>query len=61
MTVAFFVSSIGDTDLAKATITKLIDQKFVNPHFLKPLTTIAAKRTEDLIGNKLISRVSLDE
>jgi len=34
MTVAFFVSSIGDTDLAKATITKTNRSEIRKPHFL---------------------------
>lgn len=61
MRIAFFVSSIGDTDLAKATISKLADQESVELISIISLTTAADKRTEDLIGNKRISRISLNE
>lgn len=61
MRIAFFVSSIGDTDLAKATIHKLIDQESVELISLIPLTIAAEKRTEDLITNKRVFRISLDE
>lgn len=61
MPIAFFVSSLGDTDLAKATITKLIEQKSKDSFFLIPLTTTAATRTDDMKGNGLITRVTLDQ
>lgn len=61
MIVAFFVSSLGDTDLAKSTIIRLIEQKSVDSIFLVPMTETAVKHTEDLAGNEMVSRVSLDE
>lgn len=60
MPIAFFVSSIGDTDLAKATISKLVEQK-VDKIFLIPITSTAAKRTEDLIDTVGVVRLPLSE
>lgn len=61
MPIAFFVSSIGDTDLAKATITKLKEQNSKDIIFLIPLTSIAISRTDDITENDQISRVSIDQ
>jgi hypothetical protein len=60
MPIAFFVSSLGDTDLAKAAITKLLEQNSKDTIFVIPLTPTAVTRTEDLTGNNLISRVSIE-
>lgn len=59
MKIAFFVSSVGDTDLAKATITKLIEQSS-DSILIIPLTTTAVDRTKDL-KDPLISVVSIEE
>lgn len=59
MKIAFFVGSIGDTDLAKATIAKLIEQQFVDSIFVIPLTAVATKRTEDLVGKGRITLLTL--
>ncbi|MBA3662096.1 MAG: hypothetical protein H0W64_10230 [Gammaproteobacteria bacterium] len=61
MSIVFFVSSMGDTDLAKSTITQLIKQKVVDSLFIVPLTQTALKRTEDLIENNAVTRISIDE
>lgn len=61
MRIAFFVSSLGDTDLAKATIDRLLEKKSKDPLFIIPLTAVAAARTEDMIGNDQIYRVTLDK
>lgn len=59
MKIAFFVSSVGDTDLAKATIAKMAE--FSRDSILIiPLTVTAIDRTKDL-NNELISVVSIDE
>ena len=60
MRLAFFVSSVGDTDLAKATISKLLEQSS-DSIFIIPLTTTAVDRTKDLKDNKMISVVSIEE
>jgi len=57
----FFVSSVGDTDLAKATIKRLIEQNILDLAFVIPLTTTAEKQTEDLREMKQVNRVSLSE
>jgi ribosomal protein L7/L12 len=59
--IAFFVSSLGDTDLAKATISTLIEQKSTDVIFVIPLTTTAIDRIQDLKGHKVITTVSLNE
>ncbi|MCD6038817.1 MAG: Uncharacterized protein K0S27_217 [Gammaproteobacteria bacterium] len=61
MRLVFFVSSFGDTDLAKSTIGRLIEQKSVDSIFVVPLTATAVNRTEDLIGSEKVFRVSLNE
>jgi hypothetical protein len=61
MKVAFFVSSAGDTDLAKATIATLVQQQTVNAIFIVPLTTTAIDRTKDLKDNPMISIISIEE
>ena len=61
MRVAFLVSSVGDTDLAKATIARLIEEKSADAIFLIPLSPTAVARTLDLKDNKIISLVSLEE
>ncbi len=61
MRIAFFTSSLGDTDLAKATITRLLEQNSENSIFLIPLGAAASTRTEDLIKANSISRVLLTE
>lgn len=53
--LAFFVSSAGDTDLAKSTIEKLIEQDSKNTIFVIPLTTTAADRTKSMTGIKHVS------
>lgn len=57
--IAFFVSSAGDTDLAKSTITALLEQNVAQSIFLIPLTATAEKRTEDMIGKHHVNRLSL--
>lgn len=47
MKIAFFVSSVGDTDLAKATISKIVEQSS-DAILIIPLTTTAIDRTKDL-------------
>lgn len=59
--LAFFVSSAGDTNLAKKTIAELIEQKVENPLFLIPLTKVAEDCTQDLVGNTALSRVLLKD
>jgi len=44
---AFFTSSIGDTDLARATIQKMREQGFTALIFVIPITATASKRTEE--------------
>lgn len=61
MSIAFFVSSIGDTDLAKATINKLIEKGLDKPIYLIPITSVAEKRTEDLMAQVNIKRIKLAE
>jgi len=48
MPIAFFVSSVGDTDLAIATISEMLAQGFKDKVFLIHLTNIAEKRTDNL-------------
>lgn len=60
MRIAFFMSSLGDTDLAKATAIKLTEQSQNNLIFLIPLTAVAKKRTEDMIGNNQIFIVPIE-
>ena len=59
MKTAFFVSSLGDTDLAKATMTKLLEHNSEDTIFVIPLTATAVTRTDDLTGNDYISRHSI--
>lgn len=59
MKIAFFVSSVGDTDLAKATISKLIEQSS-HSILMIPLTATAVDRTKDL-NHKLITVVSIED
>ncbi|MCD6047431.1 MAG: Uncharacterized protein K0S08_1078 [Gammaproteobacteria bacterium] len=56
--VIFFVSSAGDTDLAKATIESMTRQKFAQAIYLAPLTNVAAEKT---LGFNLAQRVTLAE
>lgn len=60
MKLAFFVSSVGDTDLAKATIAKIVAQS-TDKILIIPLTTTAFDRVKDLNDNKMISVVSIEE
>lgn len=60
MKLAFFVSSAGDTDLAKATITTLMQQSH-DQIFLIPLTTTAVDRINDLRSKDNIRTISIDE
>jgi len=59
MKIAFFVSSVGDTDLAKATISKLIEQHSPESILVIPLTTTAVDRIKDLKGAP-ISVISIE-
>jgi len=61
MNIAFFISSAGDTDLAKATIAKLAEQQPQSILYLIPLTTIAEKRTQEYISKDGIHRVLFEE
>ena len=61
MKIAFFTSSLGDTDLAKATIAQLIELGVKNTLFIVPLTAAAATRTEEYVGHQQISRLTLAE
>jgi ribosomal protein L7/L12 len=61
MRIAFFVSSLGDTDLAKSTISTLIEKKSTDAIFIIPLTSTAIDRIQDLKDNKVITIVSLQE
>jgi hypothetical protein len=61
MAIVFFVSSAGDTDLAKATINTLIEKGVDNEIHLIPLTSAAEERTKDLISSSNIRRVKLSE
>lgn len=60
MKIAFFISSVGDTDLAKATISKLVMQS-TDTIIIIPLTATALDRTKDLMDNKIISVVTIEE
>lgn len=60
MRLAFFVSSIGDTDLAKATIAKIREQS-CHEIFIIPLTTTAIDRTKDLKNTEMVSIISIEE
>lgn len=58
--IAFFVSSAGDSNLAKAVIAKLIKQS-TDPVLVIPLTQTGIDCTKDLKEDKAISVVSIDE
>lgn len=60
MKIAFLISSVGDTDLAKATIAKIVAQS-TDTIIVIPLTATAFDRTKDLQGTKNISVVSIEE
>lgn len=60
MKIAFFVSSLGDTDLAIDTIHTLLDLNQGHSLFLIPLTTAAATRTLNPIGDNAVCRITLD-
>lgn len=57
MNSAFFVSGIGDTDLAKGTIERYGKDKIL----LIPLTKTAADRTKDVLNNEQITRITVDQ
>lgn len=61
MGIAFFVSSIGDTDLAKATLSKLKEQNSTEIMIVVPLTLTAINRTEDIMVSDKIFRYSIDQ
>ncbi|MCD6044995.1 MAG: Uncharacterized protein K0R48_158 [Gammaproteobacteria bacterium] len=47
MTIAFFVSSIGDTDLAFETMTALIEKGYTNEFYAIPLSATGQKRSQE--------------
>ncbi|MBX9586567.1 MAG: hypothetical protein K2X50_04850 [Gammaproteobacteria bacterium] len=59
--IAFIVSSVGDTDLAKATIMRLLELGIKDPIFMIPVATAAANRLADLNSNPQIKITSLDK
>ena len=61
MRLAFFVSSLGDTHLAKATITQLIDNQSCEMIFLNPLTYSALRLTDDFPTNNKISIIPINK
>lgn len=61
MQIAFFVSSLGDTELAKSTIARLIEKNLNDTIFIIPLTPTAVSHTDDFIKNNQINRVSIDK
>lgn len=60
MNFAFFISSVGDTDLAKATIANLLEQSLSKSIVVIPLTKTAVDRIADL-NHAVISIKSIDE
>lgn len=56
--IVFFVSSAGDTDLAIAAITKLIDQNPTASIYLVPVTPTAETRTQAIAFSQ-VKRLSL--
>jgi len=61
MIIAFFTSSVGDTDLAKATISRLLAMGLKSPMLVIPLSAAAASRTEEYAGHGQIVRLTLAE
>lgn len=61
MRIVFFVSSVGDTLLAKATMTKLRGKNLKDVMFIVPLTSTAVTHTADLAEIDQIYRISLDQ
>lgn len=61
MALIFFVSSLGDTDLAKETIKSLITQGYQNKIIVVPVTDVAEKNTDDYRDSKRVHRVLLEE
>lgn len=59
MPTLFFVSSVGDTDLAKATIAKLIETTTKDPVFIVPVTLTAQERIKDLSHFPSVTQISL--
>jgi hypothetical protein len=60
MSIVFFVSSVGDTDLAIATINTLLYEEFKEPIIVVPLTQIAIDRTKPISSNvKLCSLIDI--
>ena len=60
MKVAFFVSSVGDTDLALSTI-KSMESKGENQALLIALTAAAQQRTESFSSSSLVDKTTLSE
>jgi hypothetical protein len=55
----FFVSSIGDTDLAQATIDKLLEMQVEDSIFLVPVTLVAQNRIKNLMVSPRVEQLSL--
>ena len=60
MKVAFFVSSVGDTDLALSTI-KSMESKGENQALIIALTKAAQQRTESFSSSSLVDKTTLPE
>lgn len=60
MSKLFIVSSVGDTDLAKETIKRLLASGYSDPIFILPLTGTASKRVSDLHENPILKILALE-
>ncbi|MGQ3888235.1 hypothetical protein ACQUW5_04265 [Legionella sp. CNM-1927-20] len=60
MALAFFISSIGDSDLAKKTIEHLQSTGFSDDLYVIPLTLVAKDRVKDLTFKDKLHLASLD-
>jgi hypothetical protein len=61
MSKLFIVSSVGDTDLAKETIKRLLASGYSDPIFILPLTSTASKRVNDLHESPILKILALEE
>ncbi|KTC84214.1 hypothetical protein [Legionella brunensis] len=60
MALAFFISSIGDSDLAKKTVEFLQSNGFSDNLYVIPLTLIAKDQVKDLTFNNKLHLINLD-
>jgi len=57
--IAFFMSSVGDADLAIGTLEKLLEQQSLDKAVLFPLTEIATRRIEHLVDSRIVRVINL--